>query len=376
MGEEWQVRPCLYRRPMDSAAFRAEFPVLDRSAYLNAGTDGPVPLRAAAAAQEALELELRRGRSGEVHIGPLMEAKHRVRARLAECLGCTPADVALSHSTTDGMNCVLSGLELGPGDEVLTSDEEHPGLLAPLAAARERRGFSVRTVPFAAIAGELGKRTKLVACSHVSWVNGQVVDAAALAASDALVLLDGAQGIGAITVDVVALGCDFYAGAGQKWLCGPDGSGCLFVRPDRRDALGAPWPGYESLAEPARALELPLHASARRFDIGPAPGPLVAWWLASLDLMAELGWDRIAARGTELAAGLAGTLAERGLDVAERGPSTLVSWRAQDPGSLVKRGAGEGVVIRELPGTGLVRASVGAWSTEEDLQRLLAVAAG
>ena len=359
---------------MDPAAFRAEFPILGRSAYLNAGTDGPVPLRAAAAAQEALELELRRGRSGEVHMRPLIEAKERVRARLAECLGCMPADVALTHSTTDGMNCVLSGLQLGAGDEVLTSDEEHPGLLAPLAAARERRGFSVRIVPFAAIAGEIGKGTKLVACSHVSWVNGQVVDTAALAASHALVLLDGAQGIGAITVDVAALGCDFYAGAGQKWLCGPDGSGCLFVRPDRRDALGAPWPGYESLEEPARALELPLHASARRFDIGPAPGPLVAWWLASLELMAEAGSDRIAARGTALAAGLADALAERGLDVAERGPSTLVSWHTDDPGSFVKRAADEGVVIRELPGTGLVRASVGAWSSEEDLERLLTVA--
>ncbi len=110
------------------------------------------------------------------------------------CSGATPEDTALTGSTTDGVNTVIGGLDLRAGDEVLTSDEEHPGLLAPLGRARRRHGITVRVVPFAEIAGEVTSTTRLVACSHVSWVSGRVVDTAALAAGPAPVLLDAAQG--------------------------------------------------------------------------------------------------------------------------------------------------------------------------------------
>ena len=70
------------------------------------------------------------------------------------------------------------------------------------------------------------------------------------------VLLDGAQGLGAVPVDVGDLGCDFYAASGQKWLCGPESSGCLFVSERRLDELLIPWPGYGSLATPEHPLDL------------------------------------------------------------------------------------------------------------------------
>src|SRR4029077_19863106 len=97
--------------------------------------------------------------------------------------------------------------------------------------------------------------TRLIACSHVSWISGRVVDVSALTATGAPVLLDAAQAAGAIPVDVHALGCDFYAGSGQKWLCGPEGSGCLYVSPERLDEVTAPWPGYMSVADPSQALD-------------------------------------------------------------------------------------------------------------------------
>ena len=355
---------------MEPADFRSEFPVLDRIAFLNAGTDGPVPRRAAEAASAQIERELVDGRAGRPHFERLMEIGTELRERLASVLGCPADAVALTRSTTDGMSTVLSALPLGSGDEVLTSDEEHPGLLAPLEAARRRRGFAVRFVPFAELAGEIGPRTRLVACSHVSWVGGKVVDTAALAASDAMVLLDGAQGLGAVPTDVAELGCDFYASAGQKWLCGPDGSGSLYVRPELAGDLMPPWPSYLSLAEPGRASELIPHAGARRFDLG-FSGPLLAWSLASLALLQEAGIDWVQERAGALAERLAGALRERGREVAERGPSTLVSWSSDDPEGDVARLSGSGVVVRWLPGRGLVRASVGAWSNEDDLERLL-----
>lgn len=357
---------------MDAAAFRAEFPVLERVAYLNAGTDGPVPRRGHDAALDRLRVELEGGRSGAAYFEGLKELATRLRDRLAGFLGAAADDVALTRSTTDGVSTALAALrDLGPGDEVLTSDEEHPGLLAPLEVARRRAGFQVRVGRFAELADAVGPRTKLVACSHVSWVGGQVVDAAAIRASGARLLLDGAQGLGAVPVDAHALDCDFYAASGQKWLCGPDGSGCLYVRRELADALDPPWPSYMSLAEPARALELLVHEGARRFDMGVAPGPATSWALAAADLLAEAGLAELGARAADGAARLATELEARGREVAPRGRSTLVSWRSPDAEAEVARLAERGVVVRNLPGLGLVRASVGAWTSDGDLERLL-----
>jgi selenocysteine lyase/cysteine desulfurase len=357
---------------MDWTAFRAEFPVLDRVAYLNAGTDGPVPRRGYEAAAERLRLELEEGRSGAEYFEGLKALATDLRARLAGFLGCDAGEVALTRSTTDGVSTALWAMRwLGRGDEVLTSDEEHPGLLAPLEAARRRGGFEVRVVPFAELANEVGARTKLVACSHVSWVGGKVADADAIRSTGTRLLLDGAQGLGAVPFEVRALGCDFYAASGQKWLCGPDGSGCLYVRAEICEQLDPPWPSYASLTDPGRASELPAHEDAKRFDMGVAPGPATSWALASAELLAEHGIRAVTERATDQAARLADQVAERGRELAPRGRSTLVSWHSDDPEGDVARLAEAGLVVRHLPGRGLVRASVGAWTSDEDLHRLL-----
>jgi L-cysteine/cystine lyase len=359
-------------------AFRAQFPVFERVSYLNAGTEGPIPRAAADAARRRIDEDATGGRSGRPYIEQVLDLAARLRAGYAGVLGCAPDEVALTGSTTDGVNTVLAGLDLRSGDEILTSDEEHPGLLAPLGRAVRRHGVRVRMVPFAEIAGEVTSRTRLVACSHVSWVSGQVVDSEALAAADVPVLLDAAQGIGAVPVDVRRLGCDYYAASGQKWLCGPEGSGCLFVRPERLDELLIPWPGYSSVADPARALEFEPAEGTARLDHGFPVALRSSWALASLDVFAAAGWEWVHSRAAELAAWLASELSGRGLEVLPRGRSTLVSWRIGDADAaqdVVARLAGEGIMVRSIPLGGLVRVSVGAWSSEEELERLVALVA-
>ena len=184
-------------------------------------------------------------------------------------------------------------------------------------------------------------------------------------------LLDAAQAIGAIKVDMRELGCDFYAASGQKWLCGPEGSGCLYVRPDRLDDLLVPWPGYGSLADPHQALEFAPAESASRFDHGFPGGMRSAWALASLGVLEAAGWSWVHERAASLSASLADRLAERGLAVGPRGRSTLVSWPAEDPEAEVARLAAAGIVVRSIPAFGLVRASVGAWSSEAELDELV-----
>ena len=215
----------------DPTTFRAQFPVFERLSYLNAGTEGPIPRAAADAVRRRIDSEAEDGRCGRPYFEALMELAGQARAGYATVLGCEPTDVALTGSTTDGVNTVIGGLDLRAGDEIVTTDQEHPGLLAPLGRARRRHGVKVRVVPFAELAGEVSSTTRLVACSHVSWVGGEVADVPALVATGVPLLLDAAQALGAVPINVRELGCDFYAASGQKWLCGPEGSGACSSAP-------------------------------------------------------------------------------------------------------------------------------------------------
>ena len=358
----------------DAAAFRAQFPVLDEKSYLNAGTEGPLPQAAADAVRERIADETANGRCGAEYMTSIRDLADETRAAYARVLGADPSDVALTGSTTDGCNTILSGLDLRSGDRIVTSDEEHPGLLAPLGRLKAT-GVEVVVAPFAQIAEAVTPQTRLVACSHVSWVSGRVVDTEALTATGIPFLLDAAQGIGAVPVDVAALGCAFYAGSGQKWLCGPEGSGALYIRRDMLDELTTPWPWYLSLADPKDPLNSPPAEDAKRLDHGFPTGMRSAWALASLSVLESAGWEWVHTRAADLAAGLADQLAARGLQVGPRGRSTLVSWAVSDPDAEVARLAENGVVVRSILSHGLIRASVGAWSSEDELARLVDLAA-
>src|SRR4051794_10422535 len=152
------------RRLLDVAALRASFPVCASSAYLNAGTDGPLPVAAAEAASDALAAELADGR-WLAHFDARREGQAALRAAYAEVLGCAAEDVALTTSTSEGLGKVLAGMDLGPGDEIVTSDSEHPGLIGPLLAAK-LRGVRVRTAPLASLASAVTDATTVVAASH------------------------------------------------------------------------------------------------------------------------------------------------------------------------------------------------------------------
>jgi selenocysteine lyase/cysteine desulfurase len=354
---------------VDFSALRAEFPIFTRLAYLNAGTDGPLPARAVDAAAAELRREAEDGRS-TAHFERRRELSDELRSEYAEALGCQPADVALTTSTSEGIAQTIDGLELAPGDEIVTSDEEHPGLLGALSGARALRGVSIREVPLARVAEAPGPGTALIACSHVGWVSGSVAPAE-LALLDVPVLLDGAQGVGAIDVDVNALGCDAYAGAGQKWLCGPDGTGMLYVSARMRERLQVSRRGYGNLADPNAGLDAGLHDDARRLDSMSMSAEAHACALAASRVLASGGWPEIHRRAIGLASSLAELLVERGREVAPRGETTLVSFSSRDPVAERARLAEHGVIVRNIPGRPWLRASVGAWNDEDDLDRLL-----
>jgi selenocysteine lyase/cysteine desulfurase len=356
---------------VEPAALRAAFPCLAERAYLNAGSCGPLPRAAVDAGVAVLAQAAAEGRA-KPYFELTLSLRERQRAAYAARLGADTADVAVTTCTSDGIVRVLAGLDLHAGDEVLTAPDEHPGLLGPLATLSARRGVTISTAPFEDLADAVGPRTALVACSHVSWVTGALApDGLRHLGDEVPVLLDGAQGVGAVATDVEALGCTFYAGAGQKWLCGPAGSGMLWVAPAWRERLLPLGTTYLNLADPGDALGSGPQPDARRHDAPAMSAEASAVAVAAHDVLDAYGWDAVYERGVTLAAQLADELRRRGHRVAERGPTTLVSWEDDDPEGTAERLAAQGIVIRSLPGTAYVRASVGAWNDERDLGRLL-----
>jgi len=353
---------------VDPAALRAQFPVLERVAYLNAGTDGPVPRAAVDAAVRELQAQASDGRT-RAHFERRFELQDELRAGYARVLGCDAGDVALTTSTSEGLGKVLAGMDLGPGDEIVTSDQEHPGLVGPLKAARER-GVHVRAVRLHDVADAVGPGTTLVACSHVGWVSGEVAPAA-LADVDVPVVLDGAQGAGAVPVDVGKLRCAAYAAAGQKWLCGADGTGMLYVASGFRERVRSIAPGYTCFEDTTRGLDSPLKADSRRYDTPALSREALAFSTSALRVLRDADWNAVLARGPVLADRLADFLRDHGRTVAPRAHTTLVAWEDADPEATRDRLAEEGIAIRNLPGTPYLRASVGAWSSNEDLLRLV-----
>ncbi|MHB1807673.1 MAG: aminotransferase class V-fold PLP-dependent enzyme [Solirubrobacteraceae bacterium] len=355
---------------MEIGELRGNFPVCEEHCYLNAGTDGPLPRQALAAAGRELASEAELGRTAS-HFERRADLAAELRAGYARLLACEPEELALTTCTTEGLAIVIDGLSLAPGDEILTSDEEHPGLLGALAVAREVCGASVSFAPFSELAAAVGPRTRLVACSHVSWVSGMTCQVEELAELDVPVVLDGAQGVGAVPVDVRALRCAAYSGAGQKWLCGPDGLGMLYVAPELRERLTVRRRGHESFANPEAGIDARLHEDARRFDTLSLNAETLVAGLASLQLLEAVGWPAIHAAASTLAQRLVEMLEERGRSVLPRTPGTLVAFSSEDPEGERLRLGEEGILLRNLPERPLLRASVGAWNDERDLKRLL-----
>ena len=182
------------------------------------------------------------------------ELTEKSRHALAGFLGAAPEEIVLTRNTTEGNNTVLSGLDLGPGDEVVVWDQNHPTNNVGWDVRAQRFGFTVKrvTTPVAFSSPQeliapfkkaLTGKTKVLAMTHASNISGvalPVRDLCHLARErEILTLIDGAQSFGSLQVNLHQIGCDFYAGSAHKWFLGPKESGVLFVRKERIAQL---WP--------------------------------------------------------------------------------------------------------------------------------------
>ena len=205
-------------------------------------------------------------------------------------LGVAADSIALTENVTVGCNIALWGIDWQPGDRILLSDCEHPGVIASIQEICRRFQVSVDLFPLLAtlntgdpvaiIASRLQPHTRLVVFSHVLWNTGQVVPVAEIAAAirqyasakPIQILIDAAQSVGLLPLKLDELGVDFYAFTGHKWWCGPEGVGGLYVHPAARASLQPTFIGWRSLdySQP----NLPLVSDSRRYEVATSAYPL------------------------------------------------------------------------------------------------------
>jgi L-cysteine/cystine lyase len=357
------------------AEARALFPALEHVAYLNAGTFGPLAKPTTDVMIEQTRLNVEHGRVGKTFFEAMLAARENVRSLVATLLGTTADHIAVTGSTTDGCNIVLGGLGLRPSDEIVTTDAEHFGLAGPVFAS----GATIRVArvqelaadeALDAIVREITPRTRLIAVSHVLWTSGVTLDVHALKERARVpVLVDGAQSVGAIPVDVGGL--DFYTVSGQKWLCGPEAIGALHVADV--DALRVARPSYFAQESFEPGGEYVPREGAQRLDPGSVPVASLRGLATAIGLAPEWRFARIG----EAAAHCRDSLADVVRVVTPSEQAGLVTFEVRDdPDDVVARLFDRGVVVRRLPGVPWVRASCGWWTSGDDIERLVAGVAG
>lgn len=374
--------------PPDPTAVRALLPSLAPDAYLNTGGCGPLAGPAAEAMADTIALTLRTPRGSAAGFERTAAQAAALRAAIGRTIGAPADEIALTGNTTDGLNVAAWGIDWRAGDEIVVPALEHPGLSVPLAAIARRHGAVIRLIDPGgdatdleeAVARASGPRTRLVALSHVSWATGAVLDVAGAARAarrvGALVAVDGAQSVGAIPVDVASMDVDAYAFPAHKWLLGPEGLGALWIAPAAIDRIGLTASGFESGTDHAIGGGLTPHAGARRHEVSTLPAALLAGWRAAIEWLEGLGWDWVhagtAERQAAARAGLEGLPGVRVVTPPGR-QAGLVTFTVgdADPVAACAALAVRGVIVRWLPHPAALRASLGFFSDETDLARLL-----
>ena len=383
---------------LDVDTVRSSLPVVQRLAYLNTGTAGPLPGPTIDALAAAAKAEAEEGRIGPEGYLRLFDALTELRAGLAAFVGAEPGEIAISHNTTDGMNIGVWSLPWRPGDRVVTTTLEHPGALLPLYLLHHRFGVEIdfaeiglggRAETLEGMAKAIRPGTKLVVLSHVTWGTGAVLPLREIVelahAAGALVLVDGAQSVGSIPVDMHADGADFYAFSGQKWLCGPEATGGIFARADRIDRFTPAFVGgfgvkHDESYRPNDTSAFEFTPGAQRFEVASVYRPGIYGLRASVEWRSALGSATFAA-----VAELAGYCLERvgqlpGVEMLtpnQEPLSGLVAFRLPgvDVVKAVEALAAAGVAIRSIPDNQSLRISCGFFNTRAEIDRALSLLA-
>ncbi|HEX2494274.1 MAG TPA: aminotransferase class V-fold PLP-dependent enzyme [Steroidobacter sp.] len=378
-------------------------PVLDSQvAYLDAASAGPT-LRAAMAA----EYRARDAQSFSIAAftsDQWLSETNRIAARVAAFVGCEADEVQITSGAGEAVGLVAAGLDLAPGDEIITTTREHPAAISPWLVLARRRGVSIKQIELPTplsgpeqllglFAGAIGERTKAFMFSHINYTDGVVMPVRELCdfarQKGVISIIDGAQSLGMIDFAMRDLNCDFYATCFHKWLGGSHGTGMLFVRRDKLDVL---WPAAPRGMDASPPMFTPTedfgHAGApaalhKLGNLVPHVWPALRGVEAAMELQQQIGRARIEARVRELAVyarlrlqQLQGvellTPARPGLWAGILAFRSGAKQAAEVVASLARN---QRVFVRQLvwPGSdnGAVRLSLHVFNTHDEIDRLI-----
>lgn len=293
----------------DGAVFaeaRTHFLIPAGVAYCNTGTLGASPREVVDALTQGMrriETELADWPYEQADGEPLTgyQKLENVRALAGKFVNASTAEIALTQNATMGMNFLANGLDLAAGDEVVSTDQEHGGGISPWRLLAKRRGVVVKELPLEAalaqgpdaivrlFASAMTPKTKVVMFSHITSGLGALLPARELCGlarqGGALAIVDGAQAVGQVQVDVRALGCDAYVGSPHKWMMAPKGTGFMFLRREVQDRFWTTLASYQ--------WDNHEDGAFRFMQFGTGSVPVVEGLVAALRFIDRVGMARI-----------------------------------------------------------------------------------
>lgn len=367
---------------------RSQFPITKEKAYFNCATMGPSPYPVL----ETIRTQIWAYESKGRYVMPPW-----LRPKLAAFVNASTEEIALTHNTTEAINIVAWGVPLKKGDEVIMTTHEHAGNALPWLNRMKLEGIKIRAFTPAPTADEnltlindlITKKTRVIAVPHITCTTGQVLPAkeiAQLAKDKGLFsFLDGAHGLGARNLDMKEIGADFYAMCGHKWLCGPTGTGMLYVNQDKLDSLQAIQVGTHTdtgweLTEESQVFKGYV-PTAHRFDYGTQSAPMYRGMASAADFLTDIGMKRVEKRTRGLAKRLQTSLLEMDDKVEmltpteDRSRGSIIGFRLKNiTMEAFDNAADEAKIrIRIVPESGLnsIRISTHIFNSQEEIDRLV-----
>lgn len=385
-----------YLDALDYSDHRAAFPALHNKTYLNYGGQGVMPwssIGAIARAYTTLQ-----------NLGPFSQAGNRwggeisqqLRRQIAVELGVKTETITLTENVSVGCNIALWGLPWQAGDHLVISDCEHPGIVAVVQELQRRFDLRVSTVallpalesgdPVQAIVDQLQTTTRLVLLSHVLWNTGHVLPLREIAEAcktfedgryPVRILVDAAQSVGCLPLNLEDLGIDFYAFTGHKWWCGPEGVGGLYVRSEAQADLSPTFAAWRGITQDAQGNPTGWRSDGQRYEVATSAYPLYAGLLQSLRV--HNSWGTASQRYEQIRK-MSQCLWQQLKAMPEvhclqplPPTSGLVSFQVegQDPAALVNYLEEQQILTRTIAQPRCVRACAHYLTTEAELEQLV-----
>jgi len=368
---------------LDLEAIRSEFAVTQEYAYLDHAAVGPLP----STVVEATKRTVQQKSEGGIHWESWEDTAEATRRAIADLIKARQEEIALVHSTSEGLAIVANGLSYEKGQNIVTCDLEFMSNLFPWQALTKRNGLELRVVRnrdgklrMEDFADAIDAKTKIVALSYVQYSNGFRTNLRELSKiaheHGAYVVTDAVQAVGQMPVNVADLGVDFLATSGYKWLLSPISTGFLYIR---RNLFEEVWPSIVGYRSDEHHIEFGFREfqpaiTARRYEDGQINFPGFAGMKEAIGLLQSVGlenvWNRIVTLTDRLGDGLRNRMNVRLKSYVDEGSrSGIMNVACQNPDSAMKHLLDQRIIV-SVRGGGL-RISPHFYNSENEIDRLL-----